>query len=82
MSESNAREAKNHFGRLLHDAQKEPVTINKNGYPVAVVLSIGEYQLFEKLKQELWLEKAQEAEKEGFIGERQSDELIENLLNA
>lgn len=82
MSELNAKEAKNHFGRLLNTAQKEPVTINKNGYPVAVVLSISEYKLFERLKEELWVEKAKESEKEGFIGEEQSEILIENLLNA
>ncbi|WP_424522213.1 type II toxin-antitoxin system Phd/YefM family antitoxin, partial [Rubrivirga sp.] len=34
-----ATEAKNHFGRLLDRAQREPVTIEKQGRPVAVMLS-------------------------------------------
>jgi prevent-host-death family protein len=38
-----AREAKNEFGRLLDNAQREPITIEKKGRPVAVVLSIPEY---------------------------------------
>ena len=35
-----AREAKDEFGRLLDTARREPVTIEKKGRPVAVVLSI------------------------------------------
>ena len=38
-----ATEAKNHFGRLLDSAQREPVTIEKQGRPVAVMLSKYEY---------------------------------------
>lgn len=34
-----ATEAKNQFGRLLDNAQREPVTIEKQGRPVAVMLS-------------------------------------------
>ncbi len=45
-----AREAKNRFGHLMDQAQQEPVTIEKNGRPVAVVLSIKEYQHSEQLK--------------------------------
>ena len=38
-----ATEAKNHFGRLLDSAQRAPVTIEKQGRPVAVMLSKHEY---------------------------------------
>ena len=37
------REAKRHFGRLIDTSQREPVTIEKHGRPVAVVLSKHEY---------------------------------------
>jgi len=39
-----AREAKNHFGRLMDAAQREPVTIEKHGRPVAVLMSVEEYK--------------------------------------
>ena len=38
-----ALEAKNHFGDLLNTAQREPVTIEKHGKPVAVMVSAAEY---------------------------------------
>ena len=44
MTTISASEAKTHFGALMDKAQKEPVTIEKQGRPVAVVLSFEEYQ--------------------------------------
>lgn len=38
-----AKEAKNGFGLLLDTARAEPVTIEKHGRPVVVVLSTEEY---------------------------------------
>jgi prevent-host-death family protein len=40
----SARDAKNGFGLLLDTARAEPVTIEKHGRPVAVVLSIEEFR--------------------------------------
>ena len=45
-----ARDAKTHFGGLLNTAQREPVTIEKHGKPVAVVLSAEDYRDYEALK--------------------------------
>ena len=39
MSVFTAKEAKNRFGQLLDAAQREPVTITKNGRAVAMMLS-------------------------------------------
>lgn len=38
-----AREAKRQFGSLIDTSQREPVTIEKHGRPVAVVVSKHEY---------------------------------------
>ncbi len=46
----NASDAKREFGEMLLKSQHEPVGINKNGKPVAVVLSIKEYEQLELLK--------------------------------
>ena len=45
-----ANEAKTHFGDLLLKAQSNPVQINKNGKPVAVMISVDEYRHIEALK--------------------------------
>lgn len=50
MDTLSANEAKTQFGDLLLKAQRAPVQINKNGKPVAVVLSFEEYERFEALK--------------------------------
>lgn len=46
----SALEAKNRFGELLMDAQRGPVTIEKHGKPVAVVLSQEDYERFYQAK--------------------------------
>lgn len=47
----NASDAKREFGDVLINAQHGPVGINRNGKPVAVVISAVEYDRFEALKE-------------------------------
>ncbi len=44
MTTVSASEAKTYFGALVDKAQKEPVTIERQGRPVAVVISYEDYQ--------------------------------------
>ena len=44
MKHISAIDAKNRFGQLLQAAQREPVTVTKQGRPAAVVLSIDDYE--------------------------------------
>lgn len=44
MQTMSARDAKNGFGRLMDLARAEPVTIEKHGRAVVVVVSIEEYE--------------------------------------
>ncbi len=44
MQSQSAKDAKYNFGRLIDLARAEPVTIEKHGRPVVVVLSVEEYQ--------------------------------------
>ena len=57
----SANEAKTHFGGMLLKAQRAPVQINKNGRPVAVVLSVEEYEGIEALKLRLLQSRAIQA---------------------
>ncbi len=43
MKKMSAKDAKNAFGMLIDSARAEPVTIEKHGRAVVVVLSIEEY---------------------------------------
>jgi len=51
METISASDAKREFGDLLLKAQQAPVGINKNGKPVAVVLSVAEYEQLEAIRE-------------------------------
>jgi len=53
----NASDAKREFGEVLIKAQRGAVGINKNGKPVAVIISATEYAELQALKEE-YLKKA------------------------
>lgn len=40
-----AKDAKNRFGQLIDDAQRQPVTVEKNGRPFVVVQSFDDFQI-------------------------------------
>lgn len=44
MKTMSAKDAKNAFGLLLDTARAQPVTVEKHGRPVVVVLSVEEYE--------------------------------------
>ena len=48
----NASDAKREFGEMLIKAQRGPVRINKNGKPIAVMVSAAEYEQLEALKEQ------------------------------
>ena len=78
-----AKEAKNGFGRLLDTAQREPVTIEKKGRPVAVVLSLEEYQRLEAIEDAWWAARADAAEREGdWLGPEESEKYLREILSA
>ena len=81
MRTMSAKDAKNHFGELLLEAQKAPVAIEKNGKPVAVVYSFEEHHHIEQAKLE-WLRAAiAEGDADVAAGRvyEMSDELIEAI---
>ena len=52
MVRMSANAAKSRFGQLLDTTQREPVTIEKHGRPVAVIMSKAIFDEFEALKLE------------------------------
>ncbi|MDF2867716.1 MAG: prevent-host-death family protein [Gammaproteobacteria bacterium] len=81
MESLSANEAKTHFGDLLLKVQREPVQINRNGKPVAVVLSVDDYLNLEALKMQQLKARVEQA-KEDVIAGRTVDgnTFFDNLL--
>ena len=63
-----ANEAKTQFGDMLLKAQREPVQISRNGKPVAVVVSIEDYEQMEAMKLQLLKAKIQRAQNDIHLG--------------
>ena len=84
MEEFTANKAKTHFGDMLLKAQRSPIRISKNGKPVAVVISMDDYDSIEALKQELLKARVHRAKEElhagrTINGEAFFDDLIDGL---
>ena len=82
----SANDAKTHFGDMLLKAQRSPVQINKNGKPVAVVISTEEYASIEALKLRLLQSRAVQAKADiaaGNLADGESffDELLANQFD-
>jgi prevent-host-death family protein len=61
MAVVSANQAKTQFGELLLQAQREPVTISKNGKAVAVVVSVEQFESSEALKLQVLQSRAAKA---------------------
>lgn len=81
-SRMNATEAKNKFGELLDIARINPVRIEKNGRAIAVLVSVEEFERLEAMEDAWWARQAQEAAKEGFLGQEESEKFLAEMMNA
>ena len=84
MKTISATNARSGFERLLDAARHEPVTIERrNGRPVAVMLSVEEYERLEALEDAAWAARAAAAEDAGnWLGSEDSEKLLNAILNA
>lgn len=83
MDALSANEAKTQCGYPLHKAQRAPVQINRNGKPVAVGISIDEYESIEALKLRFLQSRAAQAVTDLDAGKTVDGEtFLENLENA
>lgn len=78
----SAKDAKTHFGLLLDMAQRHPVTIEKKGRPVVVVLSLHDFSHYQQVEDELLALKALQAEKEGWLDQNESADFLVKLGTA
>jgi antitoxin Phd len=78
----SAKEARNEFSALLDSVRSDPVQIQKNGKPVAVVISVEDYERLSALEDAWWAEKAKRAEKKGYLGVKATNALIRKILES
>ena len=82
MKEAAATDVKNKFGQMLEAVMSEPVAIEKNGRPVAVMMSMAEYERLIEIEDRYWGEKALKALEEGFASDAETKALIEGKIGA
>ncbi|MCG3461093.1 MULTISPECIES: type II toxin-antitoxin system Phd/YefM family antitoxin [Xenorhabdus] len=82
MNALSANEAKTHFGDMILKVQQAPIQINKNGKPVAVVISMDEYQSIEMLKLQLLQARAVQAKVDMEAGKLTDGEAFFDELEA
>ena len=78
----SATEMKNRLGQYLARVAVEPVAIEKNGRPVAVLLSFEEYELLQRSDDSFWGQAALTAEAEGFLSVEDSLKYLQDGASA
>ena len=81
MKTAKATEIKNRFGQYLQSVMIEPIFIEKTNRPIAVLLSLKEYERLIKIEDKYWGEKAKKAEAEGYLSESETKDFIEASRN-
>ena len=73
-------ELKSHLEQYLEMAEATPVIVEKSGHIKSVLIS---YELYEKLivlmEDAYWLERAKQAESEGYLGQEASKAILNKL---
>lgn len=75
-----AIDAKNRFGQLLETAQREPVTVTKQGRPAAVLLSVEDYERMCGMARDRVLESVRQLQEEAAAAAGLTDEVLDELL--
>ena len=79
----STEEAKSKFGQLLDKAQENPTAIMRQGKPVAVVLSVQEYESLQRLDDAYWAARADaNLARNNRIGVEESEAFLREILNA
>ena len=80
MKKITATELKNKTSEAIAAAQMEPVSIEKNGRLVAVIVALSDYERYTQLENDYWLTRVEKAEKTGYIGTKATASFIKEKL--
>ena len=78
MKTATSTDIKNHFGEYLETSITEPIIIQKTGRPVAVLMSISDYERLAALEDKYWANQAEQAEKKGYLGQKESSQFLKS----
>ena len=78
----STEDAESSFDRLLDKAQENPTAITRQGKPVAVVLSVQEYECLRRLDDFYWEARAKEGKaKSDGLNVEEAEEFFHKLLD-
>ena len=80
MKTVTATELKTKTGETLDAAQREPVSIEKNGRPIAVIVPQADYERLMRLENDYWLARVEAAEKSGYVGTEATSKFFKEML--
>lgn len=72
---------KNNLGAVIDAALREPVAIQRSGRNTVVMIAYEDYEALVALSDRYWAERALQAEKSGFIGKKESEDFLQEMLN-
>ena len=81
MKTVKATEIKNNMGQYFQLAMAEPISVERNGHPIAILLSANEYERLTRIEDAYWGEKAKAAEAEGFLSKEKTKKFMKASLN-
>lgn len=81
MKTVNSTDMKNKMGQYFQMAMAEPISVERNGRPIAILISVDEYERLTHIEDAYWGEKARAAEAEGFLSEKETKEFIKASLD-
>jgi len=83
MVRMQSRYAHSHFGEVIDAAQREPVSITRNGRDVAVVMSQHEYERLLEAEDALLARRADEALRNAnWVGVEESERALKEIFDA
>lgn len=82
MRSITATDFRHRFAEHLETLGIEPILVEKGGRPVAVVLSIRDYERLQAIEDAYWGELAKEAEKMGFLTQEETVRWVQERMNA
>lgn len=74
-----ATELKNRLGKYLDAAETTPVIVEKSGRIKSVLISSAMYEKLLAYEDAYWAFKAKQAEEEGYLGEKASEEILKGI---
>jgi prevent-host-death family protein len=80
MKTITATDLKNKTSEAIATAQHEPVAIEKNGRPVAVLIPQADYERLIRLENDYWMARLQSAENDGYIGPEATADFFKEML--